>query len=40
MIPKKAEAGEKGALVVDHPNEHARTVLSPETKRSLAQHLV
>jgi len=27
------------ALVVEHPNEHARTVLSPETKRSLAQDL-
>jgi hypothetical protein len=27
------------ALVVVHPNEHARTVLSPETKRSLAQDL-
>ena len=25
------------ALVVDHPNERARTVLSPETKASLAQ---
>jgi hypothetical protein len=27
------------ALVVDHPNEHARTVLSPETRRSLARDL-
>ena len=27
------------ALVLAHPNEHARTVLSPETKRSLAQDL-
>jgi len=27
------------ALVVAHPNEHARTMLSPETKRSLAQDL-
>jgi Protein of unknown function (DUF3501) len=27
------------ALVVAHPNEHARTVLSPETKRSLAEDL-
>lgn len=27
------------ALVVDHPNEHARTVLTPETKRSLAHDL-
>ncbi len=27
------------ALVVTHPNEHARTILSPETKRSLAQDL-
>lgn len=27
------------ALVVDHPNERARTVLSPETKRSLADDL-
>ncbi len=27
------------ALVVDHPNERARTVLSPETKRSLAADL-
>lgn len=26
-------------LVVDHPNERARTVLSPETKRSLAEDL-
>lgn len=28
------------ALVVDHPNERARTVLSEETKRSLLQDLV
>jgi hypothetical protein len=27
------------ALVVEHPNEHARAVLSPETKASLAQDL-
>jgi Protein of unknown function (DUF3501) len=27
------------ALVVDHPNEHARTVLSPDTRRSLAEDL-
>ncbi|MGH7425231.1 MAG: DUF3501 family protein [Candidatus Methylomirabilales bacterium] len=27
------------ALIVAHPNEHARTILSPETKRSLAQDL-
>jgi hypothetical protein len=27
------------ALVVDHPNERARTVLSPETKGSLAEDL-
>jgi hypothetical protein len=27
------------ALVVAHPSEHARTILSPETKRSLAQDL-
>ncbi len=26
-------------LVVDHPNEHARTILSVETKRSLARDL-
>jgi Protein of unknown function (DUF3501) len=26
-------------LVVDHPNERARTILSPETKRSLAEDL-
>jgi len=26
-------------LVVEHPNEHARTVLSEETKRSLAEDL-
>ena len=26
-------------LVVDHPNERARTVLSPETTRSLATDL-
>ena len=26
-------------LVVDHPNERAGTVLSPETKRSLAEDL-
>jgi uncharacterized protein DUF3501 len=26
-------------LVVDHPNERSRTVLSPETKRSLAEDL-
>jgi hypothetical protein len=28
------------ALVVDHPNERARTALSPETKASLAEDLV
>jgi hypothetical protein len=28
------------ALVIDHPNERARTVLSPETKASLGQDLV
>jgi hypothetical protein len=27
------------ALVLDHPNEHARTLLSEETKRSLADDL-
>jgi hypothetical protein len=27
------------ALVIDHPNEHARTALRPETKASLAQDL-
>jgi hypothetical protein len=27
------------ALVVEHPNEHARTVLSEETRRSLAEDL-
>jgi endonuclease/exonuclease/phosphatase (EEP) superfamily protein YafD len=27
------------ALVVEHPNEHARAVLAPATKRSLAQDL-
>ena len=27
------------ALVVEHPNEHARTLLSDETKRSLLQDL-
>jgi hypothetical protein len=27
------------ALVVAHPNGHARTILPPETKRSLAQDL-
>jgi hypothetical protein len=27
------------ALVVEHPNERARTVLSPETRRSLAEDL-
>ena len=27
------------ALVIDHPNERARTLLSPETKASLAQDL-
>jgi len=29
----------EAALVVDHPNEHARTVLSDETKRSLLDDL-
>jgi hypothetical protein len=32
-------AQEEVALVVAHPNERARTVLSPETVRSLAQDL-
>jgi hypothetical protein len=36
---RAAFATSEVALVVDHPNERARTVLSPETKASLAEDL-
>ena len=36
---RAAFASSEVALVVDHPNEHARTVLSQETRRSLAEDL-
>ena len=36
---RRAFVGSEVALVVDHPNEHARTVLSAETKASLATDL-
>ena len=36
---RRAFVGSEVALVVDHPNEHARTVLSAETKASLAADL-
>jgi hypothetical protein len=36
---RRAFASSEVALVVDHPNERARTVLSPETKASLAGDL-
>ena len=36
---RAAFASSDVALVVDHPNEHARTVLSQETRRSLAEDL-
>ena len=36
---RAAFATSEVALVVDHPNERARTVLSPETKESLAEDL-
>lgn len=36
---RRAFAGSPVTLVVDHPNERARTVLSPETKASLAEDL-
>ena len=36
---QRAFAHHEVTLVVDHPNEHARTVLAPETARSLAADL-
>ena len=37
---RRAFSASEVALVVDHPNERARTVLSPETRASLAGDLV
>jgi hypothetical protein len=36
---RRAFADAEVALVIDHPNERARTVLSPETRASLARDL-
>ncbi len=36
---RRAFLGAEAVLVLDHPNERARTVLSEETKRSLAEDL-
>jgi hypothetical protein len=36
---RRVFAGSPVTLIVDHPNERARTVLSPETKASLAEDL-